>query len=158
MGMTDQRPGELEKMKLVGNSPEWLEELDHTADTGIIVTAPGLKELFGRAAWDMFSVITDLSPVQPRVATQLSVEATDQRALMVKWLSELNVQHVTKHWLFSRFDITELDDTHISADVHGEPIDPARHTIYTEVKAITFHDLRIEKEGGLWKAQIIFDL
>jgi len=39
MGMTNQRQGELEKMKLGGNSSEWLEELDHTADTVIIVTA-----------------------------------------------------------------------------------------------------------------------
>jgi len=156
--MTDHPSGESEKTEPRNVLPEWLEELEHTADTGIIVTAASLKELFGRAASGMFSVITDLSAVQPKVATRVSVEATDQKALMVRWLSELNVRHITKHWLFSRFEIIELGDTHLSADVHGEPIDPERHTIYTEIKAITFHDLQIEKEDEHWKAQIIFDL
>ncbi|MCI0534605.1 MAG: archease [Verrucomicrobiales bacterium] len=156
--MTDHLPGEFEKTEPRMALPEWLEELEHTADTGIIVRADCLKELFGRAAWGMFSVMVDLSAVQPKVAARVSVEATDQKALLVKWLSELNIQHVTKHWLFSRFDISELGDTHLSAEVYGEAIDPERHAIYTEIKAITFHDLRIEKEGERWKAQIIFDL
>jgi SHS2 domain-containing protein len=152
------QPGESEKTEPRSALPEWLEELEHTADTGIIVTAASLKELFARAAWGMFSVIADLPGVEPKVATHLSVEASDQKALMVKWLSELNVRHITKHLLFSRFDIIDLGDTHLSAEVYGEAIDLERHTIYTEIKAITFHDLRIEKEGERWKAQIIFDL
>jgi SHS2 domain-containing protein len=156
--MTDHRPGGLDKTEPRRGLPEWLEELEHTADTGIIVTAANLNELFGRAAWGTFSVIADLSAVEPKERSRVSVEATDQKALMVKWLSELNVRHITKHWLFSRFDIIELGDTHLSAEVYGEPIGPERHTIYTEIKAITFHDLRIEKEGERWKAQIIFDL
>src|SRR5687768_7194642 len=101
--MTDHPSGESEKTEPRSVLPEWLEELEHTADTGIVVTAASLKELFGRAAWGMFSAITDLSAVQPKERSRVSVEAADQKALMVKWLSELNVQHITKHWLFSRF-------------------------------------------------------
>lgn len=140
------------------NAPDWLQELEHTADTGIIVIAPTLRELFSRAAWGMFSVITDMSTVQPRMSTEISVDAGDERALMVRWLSELNLQHVTMHWLFSRFDVSDLSDTHLRAQVYGEPTDAEHHMVHTEIKAITYHELKIENTGNHWKTQIIFDL
>jgi SHS2 domain-containing protein len=139
-------------------TPDWLEAIDHTADAGIAVTAPDLPTLFARAAWGMCNVLTDVSAVRPVETARVQVEATDTPALLVRWLSELNFQHITRHRLFRRFDVRELSGTRLVADVAGEAIDPARHTIYTEIKAITFHGLRIERAGAGWRAQIIFDL
>ena len=51
-----------------------------------------------------------------------------------------------------------LSELHLEADVSGEIFDPARHTIFTEIKAVTFHDLQLERDESGWKAQIIFDL
>ncbi len=149
---------ETDKIPYPPESPEWLEALDHTADAGIIVHADNLKELFARAAWGMFSVITDVHKVKPAETIRIAVEAGDREALMVRWLSELNYRHVTEHWLLSRVDVLAVTDRRLEADVQGEKTDPARHTIYTEIKAITFHALRIEQIDHRWKAAIIFDL
>jgi SHS2 domain-containing protein len=139
-------------------SPDWLEQIDHTADSGIIVWADTIQELFGRAAWGMFAVITSVNDVRPIEMMQVTVEASDHQALLVRWLSELNFRHITQHRVFCRFEILELSEMMIKADVYGEPIDVGRHTIYTEIKAVTFHGLQIEKMAERWKAQIIFDL
>jgi SHS2 domain-containing protein len=139
-------------------SPPWLEHIDHTADVGIVVRATDLKQLFERAAWGMFSVITDLTAVRPTTPVSIPVVGTDRQALLVRWLSELNFRHVTQHLLFSRFALERLTDTELAATVSGEAIDPARHVIYTEIKAVTFHGLQIGAVDDGWKAQIIFDL
>lgn len=144
-------PGALE-------TPVWLEWLDHTADTGLVVWADTLPDLFSRAAWGMFSVITDVSQVQPKEMFHLAVEAGDHQALLVRWLAELNFRHVTRHRLFCRFDVLDLSEMALKADVYGEAIDPERHTIFTEIKAVTFHGLEITKVAERWRAQIIFDL
>ena len=136
----------------------WLEPLDHTADSGIIVRARDLKALFARAAWGMFSIITDLNAVKPARSETIAVTALDCEALLVRWLSELNFQHVTRHQLFCRFDILELSDDRLVAEVSGEAIAPERHTIHTEIKAVTFHGLRLEQGPEGWRAEIIFDL
>jgi len=136
----------------------WLKALDHTADAGIIVEADDLKQLFARAASGMFSVITDVNAIQLLDKTRISVEADDLHALMVRWLSELNYRHVTEHRLFGDFEISSLTDRRLEAEVRGEKINPARHSIYTEIKAITFHGLVIENCDARWKATIIFDL
>jgi SHS2 domain-containing protein len=138
--------------------PAWLEPLDHTADLGIRVQASDLKGLFARAAWGMFSLITDVPSVRPLVITSIHVEANDSQALLVKWLSELNFRHVTQRQVFCQFDILELDERRLTAEVRGEKIDLDRHTVYTEVKAVTFHELRLEKQNEVWTAQVIFDV
>jgi SHS2 domain-containing protein len=138
--------------------PEWLEFVDHTADAGIVVEASGLKELFARAAWGMFSLITDPATVRLAEITRVRIEASDRLALMVKWLSELNYRHVTERLLFGKFEVIELGETWLEAQMRGEKIDLERHQIFTEIKAVTFHDLRVEGESQVWKAQIIFDL
>ncbi len=140
------------------DTPSWFRELDHTADTGIEVWADGLAVLFGRAAWGLFAIITDPESVVPREAMAFTVEAPDVQALLVRWLSELNYEHITKHWVFSRFAVQQLSEQQLQALAWGEPIDPKRHPIYTEVKAITYHGLILQHQNGQWYARIIFDL
>jgi SHS2 domain-containing protein len=136
----------------------WLQPLDHTADTGIVVTASDLRELFARAAWGMFSLITDIGSVRAESEESIVVTATDREALLVRWLSELNFLHATRHRLFSRFEVRELQDHRLIALVAGEGIARERHTIHTEIKAVTFHGLRLQHGAQGWTAAIIFDL
>jgi len=138
--------------------PAWLEFLDHTADAGILVQAPDLKELFARAAWGMFSLVTDVDTIRLVERSRIRIEASDRPALMVNWLSELNYRHVTERRLFGKFAIVEIGEKWLFAEVHGERFDPARHKVFTEIKAVTFHDLRLQRDDQGWKAQIIFDL
>ena len=139
-------------------APDWLEFLDHTADAGILVQAADLKELFARAAWGMFSLVTDVDTIRLVNRSRIRIEARDRLALMVNWLSELNYRHVTEHRLFGKFIVVELCEKWLSAEVHGERFDPSRHKVFTEIKAVTFHDLRLQRDDQGWKAQIIFDL
>jgi protein archease len=139
-------------------APEWLKFVDHTADAGIAVEAPDLARLFERAAWGMFFIITEIEAAHARETMRITIDAPDRVALLVRWLSELNYRHVTEHRIFSKFKIVGLDERHLEADVSGEIFDPARTTIFTEIKAVTFHDLKLEHDGRRWKAQVIFDL
>jgi SHS2 domain-containing protein len=132
--------------------------LEHTADTGIIVSAPSLEELFARAAWGMFTVLTDVGTVRPEQEWTVSVTAADPASLLVRWLSELNYLHVTRHDLYCEFAVTRLDDRSLTATVRGEPIDLTRHLVHTEIKAVTYHALRLERSGDLWRAEVLFDL
>ena len=136
----------------------WLEFLDHTADAGILVQAADLKELFARAAWGMFSLVTDVDTIRLVERSRIRIEARDRLALMVNWLSELNYRHVTERRLFGKFVIGELCEKWLSAEVHGERFDPARHEVFTEIKAVTFHGLRLQRDVQGWNAQIVFDL
>jgi predicted NUDIX family NTP pyrophosphohydrolase/SHS2 domain-containing protein len=138
--------------------PDWLCPLDHTADIGFFLQAGSLKDLFARAAWAMFSIVTDPRLVRAAEREHVAVAADDRAALMVAWLSELNFRHISRRRLFGRFEVAKQSGTELEAEVYGEAIAPARHTIHTEIKAVTFHNLMVEKSGDVWVAQIIFDV
>ena len=144
------------------DTPDWFHEIDHTGDVGIQVSAPTLPQLFERAALGMFRLLTDLDSVHTSESTQIAVDGRDLEALMVRWLSELNYRHTVDNVLYSTFEVDSIHETEdgrvLSATVRGEAIDPDRHTVYTEIKAITFHGLDVHETDGGWAVQVIFDM
>ena len=46
----------------------------------------------------------------------------------------------------------------IKAVARGEPVDPERHELDMEIKAITYHGLKVERDGDGWLAEVIVDL
>ena len=46
----------------------------------------------------------------------------------------------------------------LTATAWGEPLDPARHLLNHEVKAITCHELKVVPAGDGWLAEVIVDI
>ncbi|MFZ5515296.1 MAG: archease [Candidatus Zhuqueibacterota bacterium] len=133
-------------------------QLDHTGDLRVMVFGKSLKELFENSAIALFSQITDISRVNHDSTDSLHVTGIDKEELLVSWLSELNYMHITEGKLFSKFDISHISDTKLTAIAFGEKYNPFRHSSGFEIKAVTFHDLQIEKKDDLWQTRIVFDI
>jgi len=134
------------------------EIINHTADVGIIAYGADVKELFSNSALALFSLITELESVEEKLHLDLEVSSEDRDSLLVEWLNELIYLFDVKHILFNRFDIESLTHNELKATCYGEGFDPMKHKIKTGVKAATYHMLRLDKNGGRYKAQIIFDI
>jgi SHS2 domain-containing protein len=140
------------------NSAASFAPIDHTADIGYRLAAPTLAELFAVAGRALFDAITELDSIQPQLARKIEVEAGDLEALLVAWLSELNFYCLTEFELYNDFTIETISPTSVRAGVRGEKIDPARHVIQTEIKAVTYHELFVHETENGWEAQVIFDV
>ncbi len=132
--------------------------IDHTGDVGVVVEGGTLEELFQHAAESFFYVITEPENIEGVASRKVSLHAAGQEELLVDWLNEFLYLFDTQGLLFGRFDIERLDEHRLEAIVWGEEYDKKKHPIKTTIKAVTFHQLRIEKKNGGWRAQIIFDL
>ncbi|MFQ6116290.1 MAG: archease [bacterium] len=133
-------------------------QIDHTADVGIKVYGRNLAELYANAALGLFEIISNLEKVNPNIERTIQVEATDQETLLVNWLSELNYLFFTEGEIYKEFQIEEITDMKLLARVKGEKIDYDQHEIFTEVKAVTYHQLYIKQTAQGLEAQVIFDL
>jgi len=134
------------------------ELVDHTADLGIRVWADDIKGLFEEAARALFDIITDLTKVEAHVKREIVVRGSGREELMVAWLNELLYLHEVDHLLFRDFSIAEIDEGTVTGVANGEEFDQDRHSVKTEVKAVTYHQLEIKEQGGRWQAQLIFDI
>ena len=134
------------------------EILDHTADTGLSIYGRDLKSLFEHAAEGFFHIIKDLKKVNPRVERRIQLEGEDLERLMVDWLSELLYLHDVDHLLFREFIVESVGEEGLRAVARGEPFQEGVHVIKTGVKAVTYHQIRVEKQREGWRARVILDL
>jgi len=153
---------------------------DHTADLGLRVEAPTREALFEEAGRALAALIVEDPDATVREQERLDVElsAAEPADLLFDWLHALLVAFELRHLLLVRFTV-ELDDRatrepgeaparaeldgpvgalRLRASAWGERVDPARHRLVREVKAITYHGLWLRPQGAGWAAEAIVDV
>jgi SHS2 domain-containing protein len=132
----------------------------HTADVGAVVRGATLPRLFENAALALFDLLGERRRVRPRRRLRVAVAGSSLEDLLVRWLSELLFLRESKGWLFSACAVERVDRARFTARalVRGEPFDPARHRALREVKAITYHGLRVVRGRAAWRTRIVFDV
>jgi SHS2 domain-containing protein len=139
------------------------ETFDHTADLGLRVRAADLNGLFAEAGKGLFSlVVANLDDVRPVDTVAFEIAGTDVEYLLFDWLNELLYTFDTRQIVLVEFDVTVFDGTvsgdGLKATARGEPFDRARHRLEHEVKAITYHELKVVQEKTGWLAELIVDI
>ncbi|MBN1912511.1 MAG: archease [Pirellulales bacterium] len=134
------------------------ETFDHTADLGIRVRAATLPELLSEAGRAFFSVMVGgLESVRPEQRIDLRIKGTEPENLFFDWLDELLYTFETQRVLLTRFEV-EQDASGVAAVAWGEPFDPSRHELDLEIKAVTYHGLKVQADKDGWLAEVIVDL
>lgn len=128
-------------------------ELEHTADWELEVWAPDFPILLEQAARGMYA----LSGVEllegQRITRNLSLTISDHESALVEFLNELIWYGEDERLAFDQFQITILDDC-LSARLTGAPIVQQMK----EIKAVTFHNLRINLTERGFEVNIVFDV
>ena len=132
--------------------------LEHPADIGFAAFGSSREEVFANAARALFHLILDLDSVEPRTEVAVQVEGSDPASLLVNWLSELLYLNDAEGWLFSEFEVERLDDRSLTARARGEKFDRTRHRAKLQVKAITYHQLELERTAEGWHARVYVDI
>ncbi len=136
----------------------YFEEIDHTADLGIRVYGKDLKELLENSARALMETLTDIDTVEPKDEVAIEAEGETPEELLIHWLEEVLYLHFVKKYLFRNFKIESLGKKKLGAVARGELIDPKRHEVNFDIKAVTYHDLNIERVDDKLKVDIIFDI
>jgi SHS2 domain-containing protein len=132
--------------------------LEHTADVGFEAFGSTREEAFVNAARALMCLIVELETIDARTAVSMQVQGTDPASVLVNWLSELLYLHDAEGWLFRDFEIQSLQDDSLCAVARGEKFQPTRHQAKLLVKAITYHQLALEKTSQGWRAQVYVDI
>lgn len=134
------------------------EFFEHTADVGLRAQAPSFDELLVEAARGLFATIIDHpKAVTAREHVDVRVQGSDRAYLLVDWLAELLHLFQSRGLVLGEF-VVHCDESGLRAKVGGEPLDPDRHGSAHEVKAVTYHRLRVERSESGWLAEVILDL
>lgn len=134
------------------------EILEHPADVGFRAYGQTREELYENAAAALFYLICGMSVIEERESREITATGKDEETLLYAWLAELLAVAETERMVFRRVDVTALSGENVRGTAYGEPYDAARHEMGTSVKAITFHQLKVEKTAEGWSAQVFVDV
>jgi SHS2 domain-containing protein len=138
------------------------EYLDHTSD--ILVRAHGgcLAKAFEQSARALTKVVVRNPEAICRDSEKnINISAETLVELLYRFLEELIFLFDTEKLVFAEFNIviTELDSKiQLKARLFGERLNVSRHITGIEVKAITFHLMKIYRANKIWWSEFLLDI
>lgn len=129
------------------------EEIPHTADWSFRAFGKDVRELFANAAYAIFA-LEGAEPGKSKIVRAVAVTGMDYESLLVNWLTELLWLQESNRETYHRFQIETLTPTELHAQVFGAPLIRLNKII----KAVTYHNLKIEQTTNGWQATVVVDV
>ncbi len=131
------------------------EEVEHTADEALQISGTNLAELFLSAAAGLTHLmVADVSEISTDIEKSIELDAIDAESLLVEWLGELAYWAESEMLVFKKFRIQKATTTYLQAKIFGGKIS----RLEKHIKAVTYHNLKIQKTSEGLEATIVFDV
>ncbi len=132
--------------------------IDHTADLGIIVKGPDVKSLFIHAARAMTDLMVKGDISKGTVIKDVLVEGEDFPDLMVRWLGEILYLFDGENLIVNSIKIKSINPTKLKSTLTLTSFETEHHQVIREIKAVTYHQISVDKTKDGWQAKVIFDI
>ena len=129
--------------------------IDHTADMMVKAFGRTLEECFGNAAYALFDQTVDLSNVGTDEIREIRVSGDDAEDRLYSFLSEMLFIEDAENLILKDFDV-RFDGDDVVCIARGETLDRSRHRLRSEVKAVTYHMMDIDKNEP--SIAVLFDV
>jgi len=134
------------------------ELLEHTADIGVRIKSLTLKGLFKNACLAITDITSEKQKIQypEKHKIVITQKADNLEELFINWLNELLSVSAAEGLIFEDIRINQINEKFVDAIAIGT--DMRNYKMNTEIKAATYHQLKVQKSGFLWQAEVIFDV
>ena len=132
--------------------------LDHTADLRVCITGKSMTALFENAGLALADLICDPGTLTSTQTVSIDVTGDDPADLMVNFLRELLYLWTGKEKLVKMVSIDDISNTALSAVIAASNYNSRHHTILNEIKAVTYHQIRVTPTARGWQATVVLDI
>jgi len=136
------------------------EYLSHTAEAKFAAWGKTIEEAFSNAAIAMENIIVETEKIQPRIKKKISIETKHKKSLLYDFLQELLVLFDSERFALHKVEEIKIQqkgsDYQLHAIVAGD--DAQHYEIHSGVKSVTYNEMEIKEEKGLWKVVVVLDV
>lgn len=140
--------------------------LEHSTDAFVQAHGNSLEVLFGNCAKGLVNIMFEIDKVEDRQFSTITASGEDLENLLFDWLEKVLLKILIDHIVVSRFSIeiskknanVEEKKYLLRARVGGEKVSYSKHNYKIEIKAITYHELKIKRIGPNYVATFLVDL
>jgi len=128
-------------------------EREHTADWELEVWAADLPGLIEQATRGMYALSGTRLELDGQITRTINISAIDSESILVGFLQEVLFLGEIEGLGFDKFDITFQRDGLAAVLTGGQILSQDK-----EIKAVTYHNLKIESTQRGLEAHIVFDV
>ncbi|MBI2360235.1 MAG: archease [Deltaproteobacteria bacterium] len=132
------------------------------ADVAFEAWGATLEELFTAAAEATMNImVADLATITSGEKRKIALEEENLDLLLFNFLQELVFYKDAERLLLrvAKVRIEQGDGiVRVEAELYGEELNPRKHDLGVDVKAITLHQFQVEHSAGAWRANVIVDV
>jgi len=127
--------------------------LEHPADLKIKALGQNFEEVFSNLLLGMFK---SLRPklAKEKAEREIKIEAQDRESLLVDFLSEALTFSDVNDEVYFKVKFEKFTDKMLKGKLTGFKV----KSLGLEIKAVTWHNLKIEKENNFLTATVLFDI
>ncbi len=129
--------------------------VEHTADVGFKAWADTIEQLFVEST----KALLDINDAwRPGGGEEVGVEvsARDLAGVLVDWLAEVLYVQESRDAVITDIHVVDVQETRAVGNLQCAP--RAETLEGTAVKAITYHQLKVERGDGSWIAEVYVDV
>jgi SHS2 domain-containing protein len=139
--------------------PQPYEEIDHTADAGVIVRGATREEALARLVLAFTDLVTAGGAARKSCERSFSVEPGDDAGVAVDLLRELFFVFESERLIPIAVEVVRFElDSGAEVRVDLATYDAVEHAEGLVLKAITLHEARFERTASGWEAAVVFDV
>lgn len=134
---------------------------EHTADMKFQAYGRTMEEAFGNAALALFSIVTEPEKISRAITKVIMAEGPDIKSLLYHFLEELLVLLDTENFLLNSVGNATIEKKakgySITASAIGDYYSEKYET-HGDVKAITYNEMKVEQDKGMFVVQVVPDI
>ena len=135
--------------------------IEHVGDAMAEAYGRTLCEAFANSAKALVNIVCDLPKIDPNKRVIVETEGFDQISLLYNWLEKVLLTLLVDNIALANFEVTierSRDKYKLTSMCRGEAFSEQKHHYKVEVKAITYHEMKIFKRNDMFIVQFLVDL
>jgi SHS2 domain-containing protein len=135
--------------------------IEHVSDAIVEAYGRTLGEAFAHSARALVNLVCNVSKVDPREIVSIETTGFDRKSLLYNWLEKVLLVLLIDNIILAKFEVKikrHKDMYHLFSTCKGDNFLRQKHEYKVEVKAITYHGMKISDKKGKVIIRFLVDL
>ncbi|MFZ0345854.1 MAG: archease [Nitrososphaeraceae archaeon] len=135
--------------------------IDHMSDAMVEAYGRTLSEAFANSARALINIVCDISKIDLGKSITIQTTGFDLVSLLYNWLEKVLMALLVDNLALAKFQVMierRKGSYYLSSACGGEAFVGRKHHYKVEVKAITYHEMKVTRSKGKFVVQFLADL
>ncbi len=132
--------------------------LEHTADVKFQAFGNSLEGVFENSALAFKEVVCGKINVKKRKEKKIKVNGKDNESLLYNFLEEFLYLLDAENFLVAEIKSLKIDKKNFKLNTIVLGDKASDYDFVNDVKAVTYSEMFVKKQGGIWKSQVVLDV